>query len=1737
MKKEKYLQIFRYLEKFSNLKNKPVRDIEKSEILYPEILWLNDIYECDIIENIIRTNFNPEKKDEYWLKIKKPKEPVKPYYAKLSPSLEEWIEPNSLIDSENIPVLKEYIELDNETIYSYNYPEVSEELNQYIEKHWIKDLNDYRHKTDDYNQKYKTYEILNDIYKRLFTLYNKVQQLGEEFELIVGVGLLNLKKENNSGRIFRHILTQKVEIEFDSLKKDSEIMIRPNFEFSSPTLEIESIADISTDLDLQNIAKAELEVKKYIDTQELYSLFCNEDIMLALRKFIVMISADGKFSETIEKPREKCSTPFISFSPALIFRKRNTKSFTALYNQIINNISEEDDDKVSIPSIDDLIGYQVDKQSFTDLHGPENSSQNSPFKDVYFPKEYNEEQLEIIEQAIKHNKVLVQGPPGTGKSHTIANLICHLLAEGNRVLVTAYTKRALEVLKDKLPDNFKSLAVNLLSGDTESIQDLQASVNHINDELSKADFTIYSKNICDLETNLKEIREKKAFANQNLINFKEKDTREIEINRYYSGTLIDIAKSLEDESLKFDWYKDSFNNINDHEIYNNIITFIDLYKKVKLIDSSSFSYIIPNSEYLLSIEQLKEYMELISEFKSYPIEEYHREISCNDFYKLETLASNLKDKYRLANNIKSRINRDIINDFLSNKDLCEHKLKNTQSIINTIKKQNLEQIDRDIEISYNGEKSLKQYKNDAQILLNYLDGGKTLNGMSFTLRKKFLSNEIKERLYFINEVKVNGSPCDTIDEFQKVIRDLELQQDFQHLSQLWEIEYKKGDSYISDISYFENLYYDISMFIDIIKESENLRKEIEVLCDINITPFDLNNISYFIKEIKYNSLKNCIYKYNDIINCASDYLNQENIHPIKNEILNIYKHPDTQTYEEILSTLELITLKNEEYNIFKQLKNKLEYNVPHLIESIISDQFSSFEISEFKRAVHFRHAQNEVKKIMDIDSDDILYDELKQWDLKEKRLIEKLAAQKAWYRVLENLQKNRDLQKNLTAWSMAIQKIGKTGTGPRALKFKKIAQDKMELCKDSVPCWIMPLYKVAETVKPKQGMYDYVIVDEASQLGPDAIFLLYISQNIIIVGDDKQTSPEYIGVDSNIMTHYIKTNLKEIPFADYYGTEFSFFDQAKLFCDRITVLREHFRCMPEIIEFSNKHFYAPYDKCLYSLKQYSEARLEPLKTIFCKNGNIQGTGSRIINEPEAAMIANKIAALILEKQYDNKTFGIITLQGNQQANLIDSLLLKQIGPEEYYKRKIICGNSASFQGDERDIIFLSLVTATNHSRSALTKSEDERRFNVAMSRAKEQVWLFHSVQLEDLSNRDDLRYKLLDHFKNYKSNQPILTSPIERVNTNPPKPFDSWFEVDVYNDIIRKGYSVIPQYKVANGRYIIDLVAIFPDGTKIAIECDGDYWHGAEQYANDIMRQKVLERCGWQFFRIRGCKYYTDRVNSLEALWQMMPDKKCVTIKDKESEVTYSEEIYVSKEEKEELQLFITSNNSDKKEEEQKELIEKDKYLEATSQFILTPWNKRTETATSEPIQQDLFSSLSEEPKIIRYFNLYKSGNYTITKEAFLDADYVIPIKENQTDGYLLQCYNSGHINKVNISSLLNKKLDREYMNGLNIHDSLSYIKIIDSDKIIAMLFNDNGSTKFKAHFTKNIPSRDLLYLQGYKVMYSNYENLKYKVLPLDIKKDISRLIFDSFSALGKPIDNPYYKNEWSVLKEFKKTK
>jgi len=1705
MKKGKYLQIFNYLKEFSKLRSNPVRDIEAQNTQYPEIFWLNDIPITGLFENIIRLEF--DKENDFWIRIRKPKEPQKPKFAKLSDNLEWWVDKSTLINIDQDPELKQSVGFNEKLLKIEDFPEIKREFRSYIDKGWLNDRHDYIQKIRAFEVDFEKYESFEKVYKQFFKIFNKTQQFGEEYELVVGVGLLNFKENDERPKIFRHILTQRVDINFEYSQKDSQISVSPNLE-SAPQIETDSILDLFDQFDSQNVIDAEKSVENYINEQNIETIFGNiED---ALQMFAERVSPDGSYNHLIEKPSRTPSKPNLTFSPALLLRKRNTRSFTALYEKILEDI-ESGEDSLEIPSIDDLIGIHPNIEDDNSLSG--DSLNGSQIEPIFFPKEYNDEQLEIVEKASKNNKVLVQGPPGTGKSHTIANLICHLLANGKKVLVTAYTKRALEVLKDKLPTEFQGLTVNLLSGDSSSIQDLQSSVNAINDELSRGNLTQYQSQIDEFEIELKKKRESIAETSNSLVKIKEKATRKQEINEKYKGTLTEIAENLERDTPLFEWYEDDFSNIENYELLSRLTQFIKLYENYKQIETDEFDFEIPDLNKLLTAVQLEEYSNLTDKLAngSFP-KDGNLKISCSDFEQLFQQLNILQNFYNEVDKFQIDFTSSVIESCLKGRTQEWLQILNqSESVLEKFEKYDLRQIDKDIEVSYPQDKSLKQIKNDAQVLLAYLNEGNLLTGFTFSIKKPFLPREIKERLYFIESVRVNGSPCDTIEEYETVLKDISFQQDFIELSEIWKKEEPKGNLLFKKISFFKQIHNEVLRLSKLIEEAKPVKSAIESISSLQIKLFDKEDLKMSILKAEYSKLNESISEFKELINQSTAYLNKyvpKGYHPIRENIIEAYNNLDFHAYEELLNRIKNLALGKEKFLNYKNLRSELYSNIPSTTQLVEDNSFAAKDVENLNQAIYFRNAQHQLEKLMDVNYENQLIRNLIELERKERKLTAKLASKKAWYKVVEGLQQNRSLRQHLDAWVMAVKKIGKTGKGKIAMKFRKIAQQEMEHCKDSVPCWIMPLYKVAETIQPEQEMYDYVIIDEASQLGPDAIFLLYITKNIIIVGDDKQTSPEYVGVDANTMTPHIKRHLNGIPFSDYYGTEFSFFDHAKFFCDGVTVLREHFRCMPEIIEFSNRHFYAPDGKGLYPLKQYSENRHEPLETVFCSNGYTEGRGARIINEPEANHIAETIGKLVQDENYNGKTIGVITLQGNQQASVIENLLLKRIGENEFHKRKIVCGNSSSFQGDERDIIFLSLVTAHNHNRSALVKPEDERRFNVAVSRAKEQIWLFHSVQLDDLSNTNDLRYKLLDHFKNYKTpefnKRHRISVPKVKSRGTQPDPFDSWFEVEVHNDIIDKGYNVFPQYEVAKGKYIIDLVTLLPDGTKIAIECDGDKWHGPEQYQSDIMRQKVLERCGWQFFRVRGYEYYTNREKALEPLWRMISLHKS--------------------------EIELSGNNIITTPIVEEEIKIVEPYNGKLSPNIDEGKGKGTKV---NPLELPEISTLTEREIESRYLNIFKSGKYIITIDKPLEADFVIQVEKFHQKGYLFQCYDSGHINKVNISILFENKIGEEYNNESNFNRKLLNVSVVNSEVIIGIYYFLNGEKKFKAHLSNNISSSNDMHSLGFKVIYNDFDKLEYKILPLSLKNDLNRLIFQRFTVFGKTFNNAHYKTEWSILNKF----
>lgn len=201
----------------------------------------------------------------------------------------------------------------------------------------------------------------------------------------------------------------------------------------------------------------------------------------------------------------------------------------------------------------------------------------------------------------------------------------------------------------------------------------------------------------------------------------------------------------------------------------------------------------------------------------------------------------------------------------------------------------------------------------------------------------------------------------------------------------------------------------------------------------------------------------------------------------------------------------------------------------------------------------------------------------------------------------------------------------------------------------------------------------------------------------------------------------------------------------------------------------------------------------------------------------------------------------------------------------FESRNLRCGNPYKFQGDERDVMFLSMVAAPNANNAPLTTKMFEQRFNVALSRAKDQMWLFHSMREQDLSPRC-LRRRVLEFFyqpldlsiRGSVLNIPQLqlaAARVDRSTERPPAPFESWFELDVALALAARGLTLSAQVQIAKRR--IDLV-IEGDGIRLAVECDGEAWHGPEQFEDDLFRQRQLERAGWRFVRVRESLFYSD---------------------------------------------------------------------------------------------------------------------------------------------------------------------------------------------------------------------------------------------------------------------------------------
>ena len=409
----------------------------------------------------------------------------------------------------------------------------------------------------------------------------------------------------------------------------------------------------------------------------------------------------------------------------------------------------------------------------------------------------------------------------------------------------------------------------------------------------------------------------------------------------------------------------------------------------------------------------------------------------------------------------------------------------------------------------------------------------------------------------------------------------------------------------------------------------------------------------------------------------------------------------------------------------------------------------------------------------------------------------------------------------------------------------------------------MPLDVVLETLPPVRDSFDVVIVDEASQASLEDLFLLWLAPRVIVVGDDKQCAPSQVRLgELEPIFDKLTSYLPELPgyLRDAFTPKSSLFDLLRTRFGAVIGLREHFRCMPEIIEYSSRQFYA--DEPLVPLRQFGADRLPPLRAVRVEGAKTQGTSTRLRNRVEAEAVVAQIEACLADPAYADKTFGVVVLQGTGQVQLIHRMLMEKVEPKQWQARRLRVGTPPDFQGDERDIVFVSMVIA--EKRAAVTGTEWQRRFNVAASRAKDQLWLFHSVGGEDLSHRRPAFVAAVVRA------QPAARAGRHAAGRRAPRRAAPGLPVAVPPAGVPAHPgprdSTSPRRSRSTGA-TSTWSSPGPRG-RLAVECDGHDWHGTlEQREADLDRERELKRAGWRFWRVRESEFHYDPDAALATLW------------------------------------------------------------------------------------------------------------------------------------------------------------------------------------------------------------------------------------------------------------------------------
>lgn len=534
---------------------------------------------------------------------------------------------------------------------------------------------------------------------------------------------------------------------------------------------------------------------------------------------------------------------------------------------------------------------------------------------------------------------------------------------------------------------------------------------------------------------------------------------------------------------------------------------------------------------------------------------------------------------------------------------------------------------------------------------------------------------------------------------------------------------------------------------------------------------------------------------------------------------------------------ELLSLKTkfdaDELNLVeKKLKHalrqqtKLERHFAEACAVHLNQELPELELSLYQRLVDFFHdSVGGIQQMKSVDDSPRLLNEwfslTEDWTNDVHLLVAKY-INLSYLKLSTECASNQRIRGSLTAFTKALS--------AQTERTQKDYYSKTNYAHvlQATPLWFASLGNLNRSLPLVNGLFDVVIFDEATQCNlASSLPALARAKRAVIVGDPKQLKHMSFVSFAEQQALFNKHQLQSSQLSDNFRGH-SLVDYALAAvtdANQVSSLDEHFRSEPQIIAFSNEHFY---DSRLKIMTQRPSVSNDAVRLVSCTGKYRYKT-----NKEEADTLIGYLRGLVDSQSHlpaqEAHSFGVLSFFSHQ-ANHLEQQVFDEFSISELRKHNIRCGTPFSFQGEERDHMLISCAIDANTKSASYTYLNRDDVFNVAITRARDSQTLFLSCAPEDVNSSSKLRAYIRFYEK------PVNKQPgSSAVQDSFQEQVCFWlnqYGVDTYKNFMVAGTS-------------IDIIAVH-QGKSLAIDLIG--FEGELKGALTLPHYQLLSRAGLPSF-------------------------------------------------------------------------------------------------------------------------------------------------------------------------------------------------------------------------------------------------------------------------------------------------